>query len=411
MSLLNLSGMRRMKLLRQAEAAECGLACVGMVASAHGQFADLATLRSKFPISLKGATLKDVIEISSRLGLGSRAVRCEPEELRELRLPAVLHWDMNHFVVLKKASRTLIEVYDPARGRVTIKLKEASKHFTGVALELTPTSSFQRKKESNPVKLLSLVKLDSTAWKAIAQGILLSVFLQIFILLSPYYMQLVIDEAILKSDFSLLLAIAVGFAFLKLFEAVTTVIRGLVFQFLSNVLAFDMEASLFSHMARLPLSYFHRRHVGDIQQRFQSLSPIRDFIANGAIAALIDGFLAVFLGIIIFLYDTMLGFVVVGFIKVYATLRFAFLSLSKRLSGNLLAADAKENTKFLETLRAMQTIKVAGIETEREALWRNHAADTLNAQIRVGNVQIGYGAVSRSWDFRISSLYILPPPM
>ncbi|HCE25421.1 MAG TPA: ABC transporter, partial [Hyphomonas sp.] len=311
-------------------------------------------------------------------------------------LPCVLHWNMNHFVVFSGVSGNKFTIYDPAAGKVTMTLEEASKHFTGVALELTPASGFQRKRERNPVKLISLVKLDGTAWKAVVQGLALSVFLQVFVLLAPYYMQLVIDEAILKGDFSLLMAIATGFALLKLFEAITTIIRGLVFQFLSNILAFDMEASLFHHMARLPLTYFHRRHVGDIQQRFQSLGPIRDFIANGAIAALIDGFLAIFLGIIIFLYNAMLGFVVVGFVVVYAALRFAFLSLSKRLSGDFLVADAKENTKFLETLRAMQTVKVSGIENEREGLWRNLAADTLNAQIRMGNVNIGYGAISQT---------------
>ena len=396
MSVLNLSGVRQMPLLRQAEAAECGLACVGMIAGAYGRETDLPTLRSKFPISLKGATLKDIIEIATQMDLGARAVRCEPEELKDLRTPAILHWNMDHFVVLKKVGSKSITLHDPASGKVEISLEDASKHFTGVALELTPSSGFERKKERNPVKLTSLVKLGGTAWKAIAQGIALSIFLQVFVLLSPYYMQLVIDEAILKGDVSLLAAIAVGFALLKVFEAVTTIIRGLVFQFLSNILAFDMEASLFHHMSRLPLAYFHRRHVGDIQQRFQSLAPIRDFIANGAIAALIAGFLAIFLGIIIFLYDAMLGFVVVGFVLLYGLLRFAFLSLSKRLSGDFLVADAKENTKFLETLRAMQTVKVAGIENEREGLWRNLAADTLNAQIRMGNVNIGYGAVSQT---------------
>lgn len=396
MAVLNLSGTRKMPLLRQAEAAECGLACVGMIAGAYGHRTDLPTLRSKFPISLKGATLKDIISISEQLDLGSRAVRCEPDELKGLRVPAILHWNMNHFVVLKKATKREITIYDPAAGKVKMPQSEAGKHFTGVALELTPSSGFQRKKERNPVKLTSLVKLSGTAWKAVAQGLALSIFMQIFILLAPYYMQLVIDEAILKGDLSLLMAIAGGFALLKVFEAVTSIIRGLVFQFLSNILAYDMQASLFHHMARLPLSYFHRRHVGDIQQRFQSLDPIRDFIANGAIAALIDGFLAIFLGIIIFLYDAMLGFVVVGFVIVYAALRFAFLSLSKRLSGDFLVADANENTKFLETLRAMQVVKVAGIESEREGLWRNLAADTLNAQIRMGNVNIGYGAVSQT---------------
>jgi ATP-binding cassette, subfamily B, bacterial CvaB/MchF/RaxB len=380
-TILNLTGFRRMPLLRQAEAAECGLACVGMVAGYHGFSTDLATLRREYPISLKGATLADVIEISAQLNLGSRAVRCELEEVPDLRRPAILHWDMNHFVVLKSARREEIVIFDPARGRVAMALEEADKHFTGVALELTPSSKFRRKKDRKPIQLGSLVRLDGTGWKAIGQALLLSLFLQVFVLLTPYYMQLVIDEAILKADLNLLTSIAIGFGLLKLFEVLTTIIRGLVFQFLSNVIAFDMEASLFHHMIRLPLPYFHRRHVGDIQQRFMSLLPIRDFIANGAIAALIDGILAIFLGIILFAYDFQLGLVVFGFVLAYAILRSAFLSISKRLSGDILVAEAKENTKYLETLRAMQAIKVAGIETERENLWRNNAADTLNAQI------------------------------
>ncbi|MBV5262184.1 peptidase domain-containing ABC transporter, partial [Synechococcus moorigangaii CMS01] len=396
MSVLNLSGIRRMPLIRQAEAAECGLACIGMVASAHGFRTDLPNLRRRFAISLKGATLKDVIGIASELGLGSRAVRCELDELRELRTPAILHWDMSHFVVLRSASRNRVEIYDPARGRVVLPLGEASHHFTGVALELTPSPGFQKKRETNPVRLFSLVRLDTTSWKAIWQALALSLFLQVFVLLGPYYMQLVIDEAILKGDLSLLTAIAVGFGLLKIFEATTTVLRGLVFQFLSSVLSFDMKASLFRHMIRLPLPFFHRRHIGDIQQRFQSLMPIQQFISNGAIAAAIDGVLTIFLAVIIFLYDALLGFVVIGFVLGYAVLRFGLLSLSKRLSGDLLVADAKEQTKFLETLRAMQTIKVAGIENERESLWRNFAADALNAQIRIGNVNIGYNAISQA---------------
>ena len=395
MAILNLSGTRHVPLLRQAEAAECGLACIGMVAGSHGLETDLATLRSRFPISLMGATLKDIMEIASHVGLGSRAVRCEPEELAQLRMPAILHWNMNHFVVLKRIDSAQFEILDPAIGQLRLTQQQAAKHFTGIALELTPSAGFSKKRENNPVRLSTLVKLDSTAWMAIGQGLALSAFLQLFVLLSPYYMQLVVDEAILKSDLGLLAAIAGGFALLKLFEAATTVLRGLIFQYLSNITAFDMEASLFRHLVRLPLTYFHRRHIGDIQQRFQSLNPIRDLIVNGAIASLIDGVLAILLAVVIFMYDAVLGSVVLTFVGAYAALRFGFLALSKRLSGDLLVAEAKENSKFLETLRAMQTIKVAGIETERESLWRNLAARTLNAQIRVGNVNIGYGAISQ----------------
>jgi ATP-binding cassette subfamily B protein RaxB len=367
-----------------------------MIASYHGYQTDLATLRREHHISLKGSTLKDVIDIAARLDLGGRPVRCELEELRHLRLPAILHWNMSHFVVLKAVNGRRVVILDPARGRITMRLSEISDQFTGVALELAPTQRFQRKRERQPVRLSSLMKLDGSAWGALVQGLILSLLLQVFVLFSPYFLQLVIDEAILKSDLSLLTAIAVGFALLKVFEAATTVLRALVFQFLSNVLTFDMKASLFHHMMRLPLAYFHRRHVGDIQQRFQSLQVICNLVINGAIAAAIDGLLAIAIAGVLFAYDLRLALTVSLAMVLYACLRLSFLELSRRLAGNLLVSQAKESTKFLEALRAIQTIKVAGAESARESVWRNLAADATNATIRVGNVDIGFSALSHT---------------
>ncbi len=94
-------------MIRQTEASECGLACLAMVANHHGYESDLASLRRRFAISLKGSTLKGLVQIASSMGLGSRAVRCELSALGELKLPAILHWDMNHFVVLSKGKRRL----------------------------------------------------------------------------------------------------------------------------------------------------------------------------------------------------------------------------------------------------------------------------------------------------------------
>ena len=394
-SFLSVGGFQKLPLLRQVEVAECGLACIGMVASFHGYKTNLASLRREHPISTKGATLADLVEIASSLELGSRSIRCELSELRNLRTPAILHWNMNHFVVLKYADTRRVVVHDPARGRLSCTLESISGNFTGVALELSPTPHFQRRRERSSVRLDSLMRFETTTWKALSQGLVLSLLLQIFVLAGPFFMQLVIDEAILKGDVSLLAAIAIGFALLKVFEVTTAVFRSLVFQFVSNLMTFDMKARLFHHLLRLPLSYFHRRHVGDIQQRFQSLQPICDLVVSGVISAVIDGVLALSIGVFLFAYDPTLAMIVMGAIALYTLFRFSFLEFSKRLAGDLLVAQAKESTRFLETLRAIQAIKVAGMETSREGLWRNHAADSINAGFRAGNVSIGWSAVSQ----------------
>ncbi len=128
-SFLNLSGARALPLIRQVEAAECGLACLAMVAAYHGQETPLSSLRQRFSLSMKGATLKSLVEIAAGMGMGSRAIRAELEELKDIRAPAVLHWDLNHFVVLKRVAKDWIEVHDPALGVRRVAMREVSKSF------------------------------------------------------------------------------------------------------------------------------------------------------------------------------------------------------------------------------------------------------------------------------------------
>lgn len=123
----------------QNEAAECGLACLAMVAAAHGLHVDLPALRQRFNLSLKGATMADLATMAHALKLQTRAVRAEPEQLGQLPLPAILHWDFNHFVVLVKIGRDAVLIHDPARGAHWVKWARLSRHFTGAAMELTPT--------------------------------------------------------------------------------------------------------------------------------------------------------------------------------------------------------------------------------------------------------------------------------
>ena len=190
------------------------------------------------------------------------------------------------------------------------------------------------------------------------------------------------------------MAIAIGFGALKVFEVATSVLRQVIFQLIGKVLTFDLKASMFHHLIRLPVSYFHGRGTGDVQQRFFSLNIISGFVVDGMLEAFIDGILAITIGVILFTYNALLGMVAVAFVLVYMIVRILFLQLSKRLETDQQVAQADEATKFLETLTAMQTIKVAGIENERENLWRNRAAETINADIRVGNIQIAYDSLS-----------------
>jgi ATP-binding cassette subfamily B protein RaxB len=134
----------RLPLILQSEMAECGLACLAMISSYHGYQCDLSGLRRRFSISSQGTNLKQLLDMANRLHLAGRALRGDIEDLPQIQLPCILHWGMNHFVVLKRISRQGYWINDPARGERCVDTAELSKFFTGVALELTPTSDFKK---------------------------------------------------------------------------------------------------------------------------------------------------------------------------------------------------------------------------------------------------------------------------
>jgi len=170
-SLVNLQfglGLARLPMILQTEAAECGLACLAMVAAQHGHRSDLPTLRQRFSLSLKGATMADLVRMAGELHLNARPLRAEMEHLAQLQLPCVLHWDLNHFVVLASAKRGVAVIHDPARGVRRMKLAEVSRHFTGVVMELSPTADFKPQVERQTVTFancLATSRASSARWR------------------------------------------------------------------------------------------------------------------------------------------------------------------------------------------------------------------------------------------------------
>ena len=136
---------KKLPLILQSEATECGLACLAMVAGFHGYKTDLLSMRQNFSLSMEGATLLDIMQFAEKLALTSRPLRIELEDLDALQTPCILHWDLNHFVVLKSANEKSIVIHDPGSGEKRLTMSEASGHFSGVALELTPTQELPAK--------------------------------------------------------------------------------------------------------------------------------------------------------------------------------------------------------------------------------------------------------------------------
>ncbi|QFU18075.1 ATP-binding cassette domain-containing protein [Microvirga thermotolerans] len=382
-------------MLMQSEAAECGLACLAMIATYHGYEIDLIGLRRKFSVSLKGTTLRDILGLAQRIGMTGRGLRLEPEQLGAIRTPCILHWDMSHFVVLKAVKGRRIVIHDPAFGIRTCTLEEAGRHFTGVALELTPTSGFERKKETAKLPLSAFWGRLAGMNRALGQALVLTAILQLVTLASPFYMQLVVDEAVMKGDTGLLGALAIGFTLLLLINVGASWLRAQVLMFLGNALNFQMSANLFHHLLRLPLEWFEKRHIGDIVSRFGATVPIQNLFSQGLIEAAVDGLMAVLTLTMILVYSPALSAVVFAALALYALLRLVSYRVLRQAQEEAIEAGAKEDTTFIETVRAIQSIKIFGREPDREALWQNRYADMINKGMRQNRLSIGFSTANQ----------------
>lgn len=390
---LNFTRRRRLPVVLAAEAAECGLACMAMIARFHGHDVDLNGLRQRFPLSLAGASLKSIMGIADQLGFSTRALRVELPAIGKVHLPAILHWDLNHFVVLRSASARGITVHDPAFGLRDLSIAEFSRHFTGVVLEVSRSEEFEPLTARSPIKLSMLWSRISGSWPALIQVLVLSAALQIAAFIAPFQMQLVVDEAVAQGDRGLLTVIAWGFGALIVIQSLIEALRGWALRVFGHLLSFQLKGNLVRHVLRLPSDYFEKRNVGDIISRLDSVKPIQNAITQGLVGTVIDGLMALLAGVILFWYSAALAGIVIVSILINLSVSLALFPRMRQRMEEEIQAGAKEQTHLIESVRAATTIKLMGREAERENAWRNLHADATNCSITVGRLQISQGFV------------------
>ncbi len=393
---LNFERRRKLPVVLASEGAECGLACMAMIAAYHGHEIDLNGLRQRFSISLAGATLRNLMSLADQLAFESRPLRIGVDALAKVRTPAILHWDLNHFVVLKAVERDRVVIHDPARGVRTLGREDVSNHFTGVVLEVVPKADFQKTEARVDVRISSLWSRQRGFVPAFVQILSLSLALQIVAFAGPFQIQLVVDEAIGRMDENLLTVLALGFGGLMLLQLGMTALRSWMLQVFGSMLTYQMVGNLVHHLLRLPSNFFEKRHVGDILSRLGSTSPIQDALTRGLIASVIDGVMALFAAVILFVYSPLLAGVVCASILLMLVLAAVFYPFLRSRTEEQLIASAKERSHLMETVRAAVTIKLMGREIEREAAWRNRYASTINASVSVAKFNILLGLFQNS---------------
>ena len=374
----------------QTEAAECALACLSMIANYHGYRTDLASLRRRFPVSLKGARLNGIVDVANRLGLATRPLRLELEDLDKLRCPCILHWNFNHFVVLKAVRGNSIEIHDPAAGFRRLTHDEVSPAFTGVALELWPNQDFEPRSDRSDVRLRDLMGRVTGLFRSLGQILLLALALEIFAIASPLFLQWVIDHVLVSFNNNLLTMLALGFLLLTVLQQSIAGLRSWVIMYFSTNLSIQWQANVFTHLLRLPLSYFEKRHLGDTVSRFRSIDVIQRTLTTTFIEAIADGAVTLITLIVIFLYSPLLSWICVGALTIYALIRWAWFAPLRHATEQNIVHAARQESHFLETVRGVKAIKLYRCRAERRTSWLALLVNQINAGLRTQKLQIFY---------------------
>lgn len=384
----------RTPVILQSEAAECGLACLLMVAGYHGHHLDPTSARQRFSMSMNGMTLADIIQVARLLSLTTRALSLEVDELRLLRRPCILHWDHNHFVVLVEVKTRGIVIHDPAAGRRFIPFAEVKRRFTGVALEAWPDVCFRKRDERRAVNVFDLVRRTSGLGRAALQILSISSLLEIIGIAMPIVFQIILDEVIVVADRDLLLTVTIGLACLLIMQAVLGFIRSWSMLVLSSSLSLQWKAGLFDRLVRLPLSFFEKRHVGDIISRFGSLDQIQETLTTRVLVAILDGVMAVALVVMMALYGGWLVFIVAVAVAAYVLLRAATFPAYRSRSEQAIHHAARESSHFLESVRGMSSLKALCLEDRRKDTWLNHLIARIAADVRVRRLEALFSTLS-----------------
>ena len=401
---LGLWSRSRIRLARQTEMAECGLACLAMVAGYHGLDIDLGALRRRFEPSMRGTSLKSLMATADQIGLSPRAVKLALEDLGDLAMPAILHWNMNHFVVLERVKGGKALIHNPDGRSRWYGEAELSRHFTGVALELLPTDNFERADVRERLRLSQLWSRMRGLKRVLLQTLVLSLVLQAFTLASPYYMQIAIDRALPALDFSLLAVLAIGFGLFTLVNAAAELLRSFVLLTAGTTLSFGVTANIARKLLRLPIRWFEKRYVGDILSRFQSIAPIQQALTQGAVAAVLDGVFAAFALLVMFFYSGTLTLLALTAFALYALVRLVSFSFQREAQEAVIVTGGKVQSTLIESLAGISVIRLFSHETIRHALWQSRFTESMNASVRLARVGI-WQTVANGLIFGLETIF------
>lgn len=370
----------------QTEANECGLACLAIIASHWGRRLSLETVREIVGATPRGVTLRTLVELAARLGLAARPIKIGLKRLDQVRMPAILHWDMNHFVVLEKVERGHATIIDPATGRTSHEIEDLSGSFTGIAVEFTPNDAIREIKADAPRIFWKTWFRDRVLVKSAAAAIAFTLLMQSAVLSLPLIYKMAIDGRLSTSAWSFG-TLSTGIALILFVQLGASIGRVAATSLFGSILAHRISLGLVTHLLSLPLSFFRDRMAGGVVARVQSVEAIKRFITDQAFPLLIDTAISLLAMTFMFVISPQLSVVLITGVTIDIALRVRFAIRERAALQESLEAQSKESAILLESVRAIQTIKLGSAEAARVAVWENRLVENLKLNAGVSTLR------------------------
>jgi ATP-binding cassette subfamily B protein len=383
---------RRVPFIPQMEMSECGAASLAMMLAYHGHHAPLPEVRQACGVSRDGASALGILRAARSYGLEAEGVTLEMDGLKDLPLPAILHWGFRHFVVLERLLPNKATLVDPSLGRRTVDLEEIEERFTGVAIVAVPSEGFSRREETRPsFRRYRAVIRESLP--TLAQLLCASMMLQLLGLVFPISTQFLLDRIILPRQGNLLWGLAFGLGAAVVGNALLSVMRSWVVQGFEYSMDLGLLSGFVEHLLLLPLSFFLQRSTGDLFQRVESNAVLSDLFTTRTIAAVLDTFLVIGYALLMLLYSPALGglVLILGLTRVIVLL--ALRARNRQIMSAELAAAGRESASLVEALSTIETTKASGAQAYVIRRWSDRMATQMNSNVQRRTLEIASSQV------------------
>src|SRR5579884_1090433 len=376
---------RRVPPLLQMTQVECGLTCLAMLLSYHGRQTSVSELRARFGGGRDGFSALGIVKAARTFGMRVRALSLQRSEFSHVTLPAIVHWQFNHFLVLERWSPKGVVVVDPAGGRKKLSIEEFDQGFTGVVIIMEPGVNFDRQSIPSTVSLRMLVKQAiSQAPGAILQVLIASALLQVFGLALPLMNKLVLDQIVPLKLMGVMDILGLGLLMILLSQGITILLREWLLVYLRARLDIHIMLGFFEHLLSLPYGFFQQRSNGDLLARMGSNTVIRNMLSSQMVSAFLDSTMVITYLFILLWQSPPFGLLtlLIGLLQVFVLL-ITYRPVREVISQEL-AAQGKAQGYMAEALTGIATIKAAGAEDRAHERWSNLFFDQLNLTVRHG---------------------------